>query len=182
MKKQCLCSAHKILNTIWERNCLHFLCMKYVRHRRWTHKAGHIIFSTRTPNLAQEPLGRLMSWLLLTLAMLYKHRICSLTYKLIFLAFLIISQKEKQYVMDTSHTLYITAFLNMEESQLFPSTFLLDFLTDMENLMSLLFVQKSYFFAYSAIGYLPFACIIVVWKTKPLISKPNCENCGILSF
>lgn len=47
--------------------------------------------------------------------------------------------------MDTSHTLYITAFLNMEESQLFPSTFLLDFLTDMENLMSLLFVQNHTF-------------------------------------
>lgn len=41
--------------------------------------------------------------------------------------------------MAISCTLYIAAFINMEES-LFPPTFLLDFLTDIGNLMSLVFV------------------------------------------
>lgn len=55
-----------------------------------------------------------MSWFLLTLAKLNKHRIWSLTYKLIFFAFLIINQKEKQYVMDTTCTLYTAAFINVK--------------------------------------------------------------------
>ena len=44
--------------------------------------------------------------------------------------------------MDTHSALWITAFINTEESQLFQLSFLLDFFMDTELLMSFLFVQN----------------------------------------
>lgn len=58
----------------------------------------------------------------------------------------------------------------MEELQVFPSTFLLHFLTDIENLMSLVFVQNYTFLLIVLLLELQatsfFACIIVVWKKE----------------
>lgn len=61
-------------------------------------------------------------------------------------------EREKSYVVDTHRALCITAFINIEETQLFQSSFLLDFFMDIEPLMSFLFVQNYTLLLISAIA------------------------------